>query len=72
MGIFIGLTGLNGSGKGEAVSLLVQLGFRSHSLSDVVRGEATLLGRDHSTPPCDWRFKKVSCPALSLNIASPW
>lgn len=48
MGIFIGLTGLNGSGKGEAVSLLVQLGFRSHSLSDVVRGEATLLGRDHS------------------------
>ncbi|MCZ6671097.1 MAG: hypothetical protein O6947_08715 [Acidobacteria bacterium] len=48
MGIFIGLTGLNASGKGEAVSLLIQLGFRSHSLSDVVRGEATLLGRDHS------------------------
>ena len=44
----IGLTGLNASGKGEAASFLKTCGFRYHSLSDVVRREATRLGRDHS------------------------
>jgi dephospho-CoA kinase len=47
MRIFIGLTGTNAAGKGEAAAYLVRKGFRYHSLSDVVRSEATRLGRDH-------------------------
>lgn len=36
----IGLTGRMGSGKGEAVRILVERGFRYVSLSDIVRREA--------------------------------
>jgi len=38
--IVVGLTGPNAAGKGEAADYLGQLGFRVHSLSDIVREEA--------------------------------
>ena len=47
-GMFIGLTGLNASGKGTAADHLKDLGFSYFSLSDIVREEATALGMDHS------------------------
>jgi dephospho-CoA kinase len=47
-GICIGLTGPNSSGKGEVARFLGENGFSLHSLSDVVREEATLRGLDHS------------------------
>lgn len=37
--VFIGLTGKNGSGKGEVVKFLRECGFESLSLSDVIREE---------------------------------
>ncbi len=40
MSIWIGLTGKNGSGKGEAAKYLQQKGFLYFSLSDVLREEA--------------------------------
>ncbi len=40
----IGLTGPNAAGKSEAASRLAALGFRIHSLSDVVREEAAARG----------------------------
>lgn len=40
MGIWIGLTGRNGSGKGEAAKYLQAKGFSYFSLSDVLREEA--------------------------------
>ena len=46
--LVVGLTGPNASGKGEVASFLASLGFSVHSLSDVVRDEATRLGLDHS------------------------
>ncbi|MBI4161516.1 MAG: dephospho-CoA kinase [Acidobacteria bacterium] len=46
MGIFVGLTGPNASGKGEAAACLEGLGFRRHSLADVVRREAARRGLD--------------------------
>jgi len=48
MRICVGLTGPNASGKGEVSSYLEGLGFSPHSLSDVVRQEATRQGLDHS------------------------
>jgi dephospho-CoA kinase len=48
MRICVGLTGPNASGKGEVSSYLEGLGFAAHSLSDVVREEATRQGLDHS------------------------
>jgi len=44
----IGLTGPMASGKGEAVRILKNLGFRTISLSDIVRREAVKLGSDLS------------------------
>jgi dephospho-CoA kinase len=44
----IGLTGRMGSGKGEAVKILEELGFRFISLSDMVREEIAKLGREVS------------------------
>lgn len=38
-GLIVGLTGPNAAGKGEAAAYLVTLGFRYHSLSDVIREE---------------------------------
>lgn len=46
--LVIGLTGPNAAGKGEVASVLVERGFVYHSLSDVVREEATARGLDHS------------------------
>ncbi|HEV8374998.1 MAG TPA: AAA family ATPase [Candidatus Polarisedimenticolia bacterium] len=46
--ICIGLTGPNSSGKGEVARFLGENGFSLHSLSDVVREEATLRGLDHT------------------------
>ncbi len=40
----VGLTGPNASGKGEVAARLRQRGFVVHSLSDIVREEATRLG----------------------------
>lgn len=37
--MIIGLTGKNGSGKGEVAKFLIQRGFRYHSLSDEIREE---------------------------------
>jgi dCMP deaminase len=37
--MIIGLTGKNGSGKGEVAHFLTQSGFAYHSLSDVLRDE---------------------------------
>ncbi len=48
MAIYIGLTGLNASGKGEAAAFLQTRGFHYLSLSDVVRREATRRRRDHT------------------------
>ena len=45
---FIGLTGLNASGKGTVAEHLKNLGYSYFSLSDIVREEATALGLDHS------------------------
>jgi len=44
----IGLTGPNASGKGEVAKFLAARGFTVHSLSDVVREEATRQGLDHT------------------------
>lgn len=48
MRVCIGLTGPNASGKGEVALFLAERGFSLHSLSDVVREEATRRGLDHS------------------------
>ncbi len=48
MKICVGLTGPNASGKGEVARYLGETGFSRHSLSDVVREEATRQGLDHS------------------------
>jgi len=49
--MIIGLTGKNGSGKGEVAKYLQERGFHYHSLSDVLREEAAKEGvavtRDH-------------------------
>ena len=46
--MIIGLTGKNASGKGEVASYLKTKGFVYHSLSDVIREEATKRGLGHS------------------------
>ena len=43
--MIIGLTGKNGSGKGEVVKFLQERGFQTLSLSDVLREEAHRLGK---------------------------
>ncbi len=45
---YIGLTGYMGSGKGVLSGMLQERGFRYISLSDIVRGEATKRGLDHT------------------------
>ena len=45
--MIIGLTGPNASGKGEVAKYLIKRGFKYHSLSDVIREEATKRGLDH-------------------------
>jgi len=45
--LIVGLTGPNAAGKGEAAACLVRRGFAYHSLSDVVREEATARGLTH-------------------------
>jgi dephospho-CoA kinase len=42
--LVLGLTGSNAAGKGEVAAHLRELGFAVHSLSDVVRDEATARG----------------------------
>lgn len=42
--MILGLTGKNGSGKGEAAEFLKKLGYHYHSLADVVREELTSRG----------------------------
>jgi len=42
--LVIGLTGPNAAGKGEVAAHLASLGFRIHSLSDIVREEAARRG----------------------------
>jgi len=42
--LVLGLTGPNAAGKSEAAAYLATLGFRLHSLSDVVRAEAAARG----------------------------
>lgn len=44
--MIIGLTGKNGSGKGEVAKFLMERGFHYYSLSDVVREEARRQGRE--------------------------
>jgi dephospho-CoA kinase len=44
----VGLTGPNAAGKGEVANILRARGYLYHSLSDVVRDEATLRGLDHT------------------------
>src|SRR5262245_55481880 len=44
----VGLTGPNAAGKGEVANILRARGYTYHSLSDVVREEATRRGLDHS------------------------
>jgi dephospho-CoA kinase len=44
----IGLTGRMASGKGEAVRILEELGFRYISLSDIVRKKTAAVGREVS------------------------
>lgn len=44
MSLVIGLTGPNAAGKGEVAAYLRDLGFRLHSLSDVVREESVARG----------------------------
>lgn len=46
--MIVGLTGPNAAGKGEVARVLRERGFAYHSLSDVVREEATARGLDHS------------------------
>lgn len=46
--MIIGLTGKNASGKGEAAAYLKNKGFEYHSLSDVLREEATKRNIEHS------------------------
>lgn len=46
--MIIGLTGKNASGKGEVANYLQKKEFIYFSLSDVIRGEATKLGLNHS------------------------
>ena len=43
--MIIGLTGKNGSGKGEVVNVLKSLNFQYQSLSDVLRDELTASGK---------------------------
>lgn len=43
--MIIGLTGKNGSGKGEVASFLKERGFHYHSLSDALRDEAAKRGK---------------------------
>lgn len=45
---YVGLTGLMGSGKGELSKFLQKRGFRTISLSDMVRAEATARGKEHT------------------------
>lgn len=47
-GLVVGLTGPNASGKGEVARFLSERGFTVHSLSDVVRDEASALGLEHT------------------------
>jgi dephospho-CoA kinase len=47
-GLVVGLTGPNASGKGEVARFLSEQGFTVHSLSDVVRDEASALGLEHT------------------------
>ncbi|MBU9889131.1 MAG: dephospho-CoA kinase [Candidatus Omnitrophica bacterium] len=44
--MIIGLTGKNGSGKGEVASFLKERGFHYHSLSDALRDEARKQGKE--------------------------
>lgn len=44
----IGLTGPNAAGKGEAAACLRRRGFAYHSLSDIVREEASARGLSHA------------------------
>jgi len=44
----VGLTGPNAAGKGEAAACLVERGYTYHSLSNIVREEATLRGLTHA------------------------
>lgn len=46
--MIIGLTGKNASGKGATAEYLKARGFVYHSLSDIIREEATKRGLDHS------------------------
>jgi dephospho-CoA kinase len=46
--MIVGLTGPNAAGKGEVARFLTERGFAYHSLSDVVREEASARGLDHS------------------------
>jgi dephospho-CoA kinase len=46
--IIVGLTGPNASGKSVVAAHLQQLGFACHSLSDIVREEASARGLDHT------------------------
>jgi dephospho-CoA kinase len=46
--VVVGLTGPNASGKGEVARFLSEQGFGVHSLSDVVREEASTLGLEHT------------------------
>ena len=46
--MIIGLTGKNASGKGEAANYLKSKGFIYHSLSDIIREEATKRDLEHS------------------------
>lgn len=45
---YIGLTGMMASGKGEVVKILESLGYKYTSLSDIVREESVLRGKDVS------------------------
>jgi dCMP deaminase len=47
LALIVGLTGPNAAGKGEVAVYLADLGFKVHSLSDVIRDEA----RDQGLPP---------------------
>src|SRR3989344_5194886 len=46
--MIIGLTGKNAAGKGEVAAYLKAKGFTYHSLSDVIREEATKRKLEHS------------------------
>lgn len=67
MATYIGLTGLNASGKGTAADILKNKGFTYYSLSDVVREEATRQGRDHSRENliyCGNELRKTHGPSV--------